>query len=173
MIRAAFQRKPTKRHCAVCPNTVAKAMDKYCSAACAKKDREQADSASRRQSRNEWRNRQEEMAKPRKGLRSRGPKMTPIRKSAKGEECTVNLPMGVCNFNTETTVLAHSNSLADGKGMGLKAPDTRAAYTCSSCHDVLDGRKPRPEGMTKEFVDACFEKGVERTHARLQAKGLM
>jgi len=108
-----------------------------------------------------------------KRLRSRGPKMTPIRASAKGEDCTVNLPMGVCNYNPETTVLAHSNSLADGKGMGLKAADTRAAYCCSSCHDMVDGRAPRPEGLSKEQVDACFEQGIDKTQVILQQKRLV
>lgn len=108
-----------------------------------------------------------------KRLRSRSHKTTPIRASAKGEDCTVNLPLGVCNYNIETTILAHSNSLADGKGMGLKAPDTRAAYCCSSCHDVIDGRAPRPAGMSKEDVDAAFEAGIAKTQEKLRTKGLI
>ena len=79
----------------------------------------------------------------RKGLRNRGPRMTPIRRSAKGEACTLMIP-GVCTGDTTTTVLCHSNRLADGKGLGMKAPDTEACYGCSACHDVLDGRRPRP-----------------------------
>lgn len=105
-------------------------------------------------------------------LKSRGPKLTPIRKAARGEDCTIVLA-GVCNRDPDTTVLCHSNSVADGKGMGLKAPDTAAAFGCSACHDVMDGRAPRPEGMTKEDVDGAFNIGVERTHIRLRAKGLM
>lgn len=105
-------------------------------------------------------------------LKSRGPKMTPIRKAARGEDCTIVLP-GVCNHNPDTTVLCHSNRLADGKGMGLKAPDTAAAFGCSACHDVIDARAPRPESMTKEDVDDAFNIGVQRTHIRLRAKGLM
>lgn len=101
------------------------------------------------------------------------PKMTPIRKSAKGEECTIRLPMGVCNFDPATTVLCHSNSLADGKGMGLKAPDTQAAYGCSACHDVVDRRRPPPEGMNWELVMACFKAGIEHTNRILKRKGLV
>lgn len=107
-----------------------------------------------------------------KRMKSRGPKMTPIRKSARGEECLIRLP-GVCNGQTDTTVLCHDNRLKSGKGMGLKAPDTEAAYGCSCCHDVLDGRRPRPEWLTADMVLALFDLGVERTHERLKEKGLM
>lgn len=105
-------------------------------------------------------------------MKSRGPKMTPIRKSARDEECTIRLPMGVCNYDTATTVLCHSNELADGKGMGLKAPDTEAAYGCSACHDIVDRRRPPPEGMTWELVMACFRAGIEQTQRILKRKGL-
>ncbi|MBV8660373.1 MAG: DUF1364 family protein [Burkholderiales bacterium] len=108
----------------------------------------------------------------RKGLRSRGPRMTPIRRTAQGQDCTIRLP-DICNRNPETTVLCHSNQLADGKGMGLKAPDTAAAFGCSACHDVLDGRAPRPEGMTLDDVLMAFDAGVERTHQILRRLGLM
>lgn len=105
-------------------------------------------------------------------LKSTRPKMTPIRKAARGEACTLQI-LGVCNGQVETVVLCHSNSLADGKGMGLKAPDTAACFGCSSCHDVLDGRALRPAGMTAEHVDAYFRYAVERTHAILRSKELM
>lgn len=108
----------------------------------------------------------------RKTLRSKGPKMTAIRKAARGEDCTIRLP-GVCNQNPETTVLCHDNRLASGKGMGLKAPDTEAAFGCSCCHDVLDGRRPRPEGMTYDLMMAYFDLAVERTHKRLEEKGIL
>jgi hypothetical protein len=60
-----------------------------------------------------------------------------LRASANGQECTVRLP-GICNSNPATTVLAH---LPCGqKGMGMKGFDTVAVYSCSACHDVIDGR---------------------------------
>ncbi len=105
-------------------------------------------------------------------LKSRGPKMTPIRKAARGQDCTIQLP-GVCNGDPATTALCHSNSLADGKGMGLKAPDTAAAFGCSACHAVLDGQRPRPEGMTKDDVDAAFRAGIVLTHEHLRKEGLI
>lgn len=107
-----------------------------------------------------------------KRMKSSRPKMTPIRKSAKGQECTIRLP-DVCNYNTETTVLCHSNELADGKGMGLKAPDTEAAYGCSACHDVVDGRAPRPEGMSYELMMSLFRAAIEQTQRIVKRKGLI
>lgn len=111
-------------------------------------------------------------AKARKPMKSRGPKMTPIRRAARGQDCTLQI-LGVCNGESDTVVLCHSNSLADGKGMGLKAPDLAACFGCSDCHDVLDGRRPRPDSMTKEDIDATFDYAVQRTHAVLRTKGLI
>lgn len=111
--------------------------------------------------------------KPRaKRMKSAGPKMTPIRKAARGEDCQILIP-GICNGNPETTVLCHDNRLKSGKGMGLKAPDTEAAFGCSCCHDVLDGRRPRPEWLTLEMLWMAFDAAVVRTHARLREKGVM
>jgi len=100
------------------------------------------------------------------------PKMTKIRASALDQECTLRFPL-VCNHRTDTTVLCHSNQLKDGKGMGLKAPDTCAAYGCSACHDVLDGRAPRPAGMSHEQMLERFEEAVTLTHQVLARKGLL
>lgn len=105
-------------------------------------------------------------------LKKSRPKTTPIRRSARGEECTIRLPM-VCNYDTSTTVLCHSNLLEDGKGMGLKAPDTRAAYGCSACHDVIDGRRPRPDGLGYELMIALFQEAIAQTNRILVRKGLL
>lgn len=112
------------------------------------------------------------MQRASKPMKSRGPKMTPIRKSAKGEECTMMIP-GVCNRDPATVVLAHSNELAAGKGMGLKAPDIEACYSCSCCHDVLDGRRPLPGWMSRHALLGCFERAKTITHERLKEKGLI
>ena len=59
-----------------------------------------------------------------------------IRNAARGQSCTLRL--SDCNFNPETTVLAH---LPNGfKGMGMKGLDSVAVFACSSCHDAIDGR---------------------------------
>lgn len=68
-----------------------------------------------------------------------------FRALANGEDCTMRVP-GVCNFNTETTVLAHSNSLKDGKGKGYKGNDHSGIFACYACHTWLDqGRAPAEE----------------------------
>jgi len=107
--------------------------------------------------------------KARKGSR---PKTTKIRASARDQECTLRFP-GICNQRTDTTVLCHSNQLKDGKGMGLKAPDTKAAYGCSACHDVLDGRARRPDWMTRLDMLARFEAGQQMTMNLLAQQGLI
>lgn len=107
--------------------------------------------------------------KSRTGRRQR---QTKIRASARDQECTLRFP-GICNGRTDTTVLCHSNLLADGKGMGLKAPDTRAAYGCCDCHDLLDGRRPRPEYMTREYMLQLADVGIQRTQEILAQKGLL
>ena len=104
-------------------------------------------------------------------LKSKGPRSTPIRNAARGRDCTLRL--AVCNFDPDTTVLCHSNFLADGKGMGLKAPDTAAAFGCSACHDVLDGRRPRPAGLSLAGLEATFRAAVSTTHEILRSMGLL
>lgn len=105
-------------------------------------------------------------------MKTSRPKMTPIRRAARGQDCTLNFD-GICNHAFETTVLCHSNYLSDGRGMGLKAPDTAAAFGCSACHDLLDGRRPRPAGLSLEDVERTFRTGVQRTHAILKRMGLL
>jgi hypothetical protein len=100
------------------------------------------------------------------------PKMTPIRKAARGQDCTLQFH-GVCNRNPETTVLCHSNRIEDGKGWGVKAPDNKAVFGCSSCHDVLDGRAPRPAGMSRETMLEAFDRALSATHAILRRMGLL
>lgn len=68
-----------------------------------------------------------------------------LRDSARGQSCTLRLP-GVCNFDPETTVLAH---LPCGqKGMGMKGPDMIAVFACSACHDRLDARTSAAPAVT-------------------------
>jgi len=65
-----------------------------------------------------------------------------LRNSARDQECTFQI-VGVCNGNPKTTVLCHLPD--ESHGMGLKADDFCAAFGCSSCHDVVDGRVRVPE----------------------------
>lgn len=105
------------------------------------------------------------------GLKPKGPRSTPIRRAARGQDCTLRL--AVCNFDPDTTVLCHSNFLADGKGMGMKAPDTAAAFGCSACHDVLDGRRPRPTDLSLAGLEAAFRAAVGATHEILRSMSLL
>lgn len=83
--------------------------------------------------------------------------MSKLRKSARGRDCTAQI-MGVCNYNPDTVVLAHLRM--SGDGMGRKPSDTRAAYLCSACHDVVDNRTPysrlSPNDILLEFALAVF-----------------
>lgn len=110
--------------------------------------------------------------KPGKSMKARGPKMTPIRRAARDQECTLRIP-GVCNMDPATTVLCHSNLVSDGKGMGLKAPDSAACFGCSACHDVLDGRRPRPDWLTRDMLLGAFERARDATHEILKQKGIL
>lgn len=92
--------------------------------------------------------------------------MSKLRKSARGQSCLVWLP-GICNHSTETTVLAHLG----GAGMGRKNPDLLAAFCCSSCHDVVDGRVS--SWMEKDAVKACFAQGIFRTQLYWLETGLI
>lgn len=84
--------------------------------------------------------------------------MTDLRSAARGRECTVRIP-NVCNFDPETSVLAHAR-LAGITGVGMKAPDICAAIACSACHDEIDRRTRKLES---DFVELCFYHGVMRT----------
>jgi hypothetical protein len=63
-------------------------------------------------------------------------KQTKITKSARDMDCQIRLPF-ICNFDSTTTVFAH---VGIDSGMGAKASDLEGTYSCSSCHDEIDGR---------------------------------
>jgi len=67
-------------------------------------------------------------------------RLAKLLKAAKDRPCVLCGSVG-------TTVAAHSNSLAHGRGMGHKAPDYFVAYLCMHCHDRCDGRSG---GLAKE-----------------------
>ena len=68
-----------------------------------------------------------------------------LRDSARGQECAFQI-VGVCNGNTETTVLCHLPD--ESNGMGKKSDDFVAAFGCSACHDVVDKRS-----WCDEYID--------------------
>ena len=94
--------------------------------------------------------------------------MSKIRKSARGEPCQVMLPQ-VCisGGENETTVLAHMPSGA----ISMKQIDILASYSCSACHDVLDGRVPN--NFDREWLELQFFRGMKRTILKLKSKELI
>jgi acetone carboxylase gamma subunit len=87
-----------------------------------------------------------------------------LRDFAREQECTLRIP-GVCNFNPETTVLAH---LPCGmKGVGMKSPDNMGVHACSNCHTFIDGDR-RWEVSAFDYLRALAE-----TQMRLIEHGLI
>ncbi len=86
----------------------------------------------------------------------------PLREYARDQECLVAIP-GICNFNRETTILAHPNFRSVFMcGMGQKPPDWAGAHSCSSCHDVIDGRVTQ-EDYTDDEIEIMFCMGIFKT----------
>ncbi len=82
----------------------------------------------------------------------------------------VRLP-GICNFNSETVVLAHIR-LAGVSGMGMKSPDLIGAWACSACHDEIDGRTHK-SGLSHDELRLAHYDGMARTIAQLDKEGLV
>ena len=76
--------------------------------------------------------------------------MTNLRKLAEGKDCLFRLP-GICNGNSETTVLCH---IKRGWLGSLKPPDVIAVWGCSDCHDCVDRRRGNP--WTEEELDSMI-----------------
>jgi hypothetical protein len=93
-----------------------------------------------------------------------------LRKEAKGRGCMVRLP-GICNFNSETVVLAHIR-LAGVSGMGMKSPDLLGAWACNACHDEIDGRTHK-SGLSRDELRLAHFEGMARTIAQLEKEGLV
>lgn len=91
-----------------------------------------------------------------------------LRESARGRPCMVRSP--VCNGNPETTVLAHLR-MAGISGMGLKAPDLLAAFACSACHDLCDGRIK--SALTYDERRLLLLDGIARTQTVWLSEGLI
>lgn len=92
--------------------------------------------------------------------------MSKLRKSARGQECSVRVP-NVCNHDSETVVLSHLN----GGGMGKKHDDIHGAYACSACHAWLDGGYAKH--FNRDYRDLLHLEGVIRTQALMLEKGLI
>lgn len=83
--------------------------------------------------------------------------------SAKGTACMWCGEVG-------TTVSAHANSVALGKGTGIKVPDYYTARLCDVCHALYDGRLGK---LTKEAKEEMWTKAYLRTVARWFLEGVI
>lgn len=93
-----------------------------------------------------------------------------LRDSARGEECTLRIHP-YCNGNPETVVLCH---LPSGSGMGQKSPDWFAVYGCSSCHDIIDGRRDTDISVIHaSAIKEAQQSALFRTWERMIEKGLI
>lgn len=93
--------------------------------------------------------------------------MANLRKEARGRECQIRIPF-VCNFNPETTVLAHYR-LAGTCGGGMKPDDEQGAWACSSCHDAIDACTKTE--FDRETLRLYHAEGVFRTQTILRKEG--
>ena len=82
--------------------------------------------------------------------------MKKLRNEARGRDCQVRIP-GICNFNSDTVVLAHLG----GAGMGLKRNDMLGAWACHDCHAQLDGQSKAQ--YTKDKLELMHLQGMVRT----------
>ena len=65
------------------------------------------------------------------------------------------LPCQRCGAEDGTVCAAHSNSLSDGKGRSLKAPDSCVAALCFRCHQMIDqGCEMSKEERREEWMNA-------------------
>lgn len=84
--------------------------------------------------------------------------------SAKGQPCAY------CEDDRGTTVSAHRNSVAHGKGWGIKCPDFLVADLCEACHALYDGRAGK---LTKSEKDALWMTAYLRTVTRWFTTGVV
>lgn len=88
---------------------------------------------------------------------------------ARDKPCMLQVP-GVCCGDATTTVLAHSNEGANGKGLGLKADDAiGSAWACFTCHSWLDQGRASAQSK-KAAMEAAFARQIAEIE-RIAASG--
>lgn len=81
-------------------------------------------------------------------------------KMARGRDCLMNVP-GVCSYNPETVVAAHSNSHMHGKAGARKADDCYSVWACHACHSWLDqGQGAQNREMAQAYWDSAMLRQV-------------
>lgn len=96
--------------------------------------------------------------------------MTDLRKYARGKPCMIRIA-GICNGNTETTVLAHVR-MAGITGMGQKSPDLLGAWACNACHDAVD-KRGKITDLSHGVLAQHHLEGVMRTQSALINDGVV
>ena len=101
-----------------------------------------------------------------------------IMASASGRPCTLRIASFLAGRRCrgpETTVLAHLPVW--GKGMSTKVTDLAGAYSCSTCHDLIDGRDASGHAYLMENFEAAVVgrmlHGLTETHALMLADGVI
>jgi hypothetical protein len=87
---------------------------------------------------------------------------------ARGQPCLLALPG--CNCDPETTVFAHLNGGAYGKGMAQKASDIAGMFAGFECHSRYDLRQT---GLTEAELNAALLKAVIATWEVLIRDGVI
>lgn len=88
-----------------------------------------------------------------------------LRASAKGQNCTIQIP-GICNHDPETTVLAHAPS--EVKGAATKSHDFHACFACYACHKALDNHD-----LEKWEEYFFWLRGLQRTQSIWHSMGIL
>jgi hypothetical protein len=92
--------------------------------------------------------------------------------SARGQPCAARFP-GICNGNAETTVWAHLNGAAFGKGTSIKAHDVLGFHACFNCHRYYDIGHGTTPYMADEALLGYVLSAVCETWVRLIRSGIV
>jgi hypothetical protein len=68
-------------------------------------------------------------------------------------------------------VFAHISGVRFGHGTAIKTK--LGAYACSKCHDLIDSRVKRPDGVTAQDVKIAHYEGVLETLIKMEKKRLI
>lgn len=100
------------------------------------------------------------------------PEMTPARRNAKGQPCTLRLPGCYPGPNNERVQLCHLRMFGGG-GTGCKPDDTEAVFACTHCHDLLDQRAKWPSWLTATVMFEYIAWALIRTLRLQRAAGII
>ena len=99
-------------------------------------------------------------------------KMTPARKNAKGQPCTLRFPGCSPGPENERVQLCHLRQF-NGGGAGLKPHDSEAVFGCTHCHDVEDDRAQPIVPMTPEEHWERIARALVETLRLQRAAGIL